>query len=123
LGQQIPHGGQGLFLGLDLTVPLHGPQGGHGPAFAIHIPAKLKVVSQNEVRKGFPIAFKLGAFFLCVQVYPYVLGFHIPQEHRPTVNRYIGFAALGNLPGFIGGREAFPQGFQEGLEGGPVRML
>ena len=39
------------------------------------------------------------------------------------VNRHVGFAALGNLLWFIGGREAFPQGFQEGLEGGPVCML
>ena len=28
-----------------------------------------------------------------------------------------------NLPKFIGGREAFPQGFQESLESGPVGML
>jgi hypothetical protein len=27
----------------------------------------------------------------------------------PPINRHIGLNAIGNLPGFIGGREEFPQ--------------
>jgi len=39
------------------------------------------------------------------------------------INRNVGLAAIGKLFWLIGGREAFPQGFQEGLEGGAVGML
>jgi hypothetical protein len=98
-------------------------QGRPGPALTVHIPAKFNIIGQDKVWQGFTIALKLGAFFLCVQVYSNVLGFQITQEYRPPINRHVGFAALGNLPGFIGSREALLQGFKENLEGGPVGML
>ena len=110
-------------------------QAGDGAALAVHVPAELGVVGQQQVGQRLPVTLELppvdcervgaGAVLLYIRkAHANVFGFNV-ADGQPALlpaDGVIGRAALDPL-GFVGGRNPVKGGLQQRIQRRPVGVL
>ena len=105
ISQQLFNRFEAAFLRFEFPAGLGARQARFLPQIAIHVPAKFKIIGEDEIIQGAAIAFQLLAALCFSQRFPHVFGFDIADAQLIAGDDVIGRAA-GNAFGFVGGGDA-----------------
>ena len=125
-GQEIVeergHGVAAGFVVAQLAAAPDPGQAGGLPGLPLDVPAKLQVISQDQVVEGPAVAAELFGAFGFVEGATDVLGFDVADRQAGARHREVGRAAF-DPPRLVGGHDVRVQRFEQRLEGRPVGVF